>query len=256
MLKWIVFTAAFLGGFSQALHAQADLFGTTGEPIRKGFVIGVNANLDFPAADMAKRFGTSYRLGPSLMYKTQSNWFLGAKGDFIFGNIIREDSLMTGIKDRDGYFINNQGERIGVGLFERGYLVGLQGGRIFSFGKSHPNDGLLLLTGAGFIQHKIAIIDDDKTIPQLRGEYRKGYDRLTNGWYLEQFVGYSMFHKGGLLNFNIGLNVMAGFTKGRRDFLYDVMRADDASRIDLLFGLKGGWYIPIFKKKSEEIYFE
>jgi hypothetical protein len=112
------------------------------------------------------------------------------------------------------------------------------------------------MTGAGFMQHKINIFDQDKTIPQLRGDYRKGYDRLTNGWYLEQFVGYNMFDKSGLLNFHIGLDFVAGFTKGRRDFLYDVMRKDDASRIDLLFGLRGGWYIPIFKHKSEEIYFE
>jgi hypothetical protein len=205
---------------------------------------------------MASRFGTSYRLGPSLMYKTQSNWIFGAKGDFIFGNQIKEDSLMVGIKDNEGYFINNQGLRIGVGTFERGYLVGLQAGRIFPLSKDAPNSGVLVLTGVGFMQHKIAIIDEDKTVPQLRGDYRKGYDRLSNGWYLEQFLGYNVFHKGGLLNFHIGLNVTAGFTAGRRDFQYDIMRKDDASRFDLLFGLRGGWYIPIFKKKSEEIYFD
>jgi hypothetical protein len=256
MLKWIVFAAAILSCYSQPLLAQDDIFGSTGEPVRKGIVFGVNAGLDVPAADMAKRFGLSYRLGPSLMYKTTSNWIFGVKGDFLFGNVIRQDSLMAGIKDGDGAFINNQGERINVGIFERGYIVGFTAGRIFTINKAHPNDGILVQTGAGFIQHKIAIIDEDKTIPQLRGDFRKGYDRLSNGWYLEQFVGYSMFHKDGLLNFNLGLNVTAGFTKGRRDYLYDVMRRDDDSRLDILFGIRGGWYIPIFKKKSEEIFFE
>jgi hypothetical protein len=65
-----------------------------------------------------------------------------------------------------------------------------------------------------------------------------------------------MFDKNGLLNFHIGLDVMAAFTNGRRDYLFDVRRKDDAARLDLLFGIRGGMYIPIFKKKSEEIYFD
>ena len=236
--------------------AQTDLFGTTKEPARKGIVLGFNGNVDIPGADMAKRFGTSFRIGPSFMYKTESNYMFGAKADFIFGNVINQDSLLYNVSDQDGNFINNNGQRIGIGLFERGYAIGLQGGKIFPFSAKQPNNGLLLLTGAGFIQHRINITDQDKTVTQVNGEYEKGYDRLTNGWYLEQFAGFNMFDKGGLINFHIGLNIMAGFTKGRRDYLYDVMRKDDASRIDLLFGIRGGMYIPIFKKKSEEIFFE
>lgn len=236
--------------------AQDDLFGTAAEPSRKGLVIGVNGGLDFPVADMATRFGLSYRFGPSLMYKTESNFIFGAKFDLISGNKIREDSLLSGVHDKNGLFINNIGQRIGVGLFERGFAVGLQAGKILPFSKSNPNTGLLLLTGAGFMQHRINIEDRDETIPQIRNEYEKGYDRLTNGVYVEQFAGFNMFDKGGLLNFHIGLDILAGFTQGRRDYLFDVRRKDDASRLDMLIGLRGGLYIPIFKKKSEEIYFD
>lgn len=236
--------------------AQADLFGEEKTPQRKGFIIGVNGNFDIPGADMAKRFGVSYRIGPSILYKTKSNWIFGVKGDFILGGKIKEDSLMYNIKADDGSFLNSQGQRVGVGIFERGYAIGLEAGKIIPLQKSNPNTGILIMTGAGFIQHKINIFDKDKTILQLTGDYRKGYDRLTNGWYLEQFAGYNHFDKAGLINFHIGLDVLAGFTKGRRDFLYDVMRKDDKSRVDLLFGIRGGIYIPIFKKKSEETFFE
>ena len=239
-----------------ASFAQDDLFGSTKEPVRKGLVIGINGSLDFPGSDMARRFGTSYRLGPSLMYKTLSNYMFGVKTDFIFGGTIKEDSLFSGVNDKEGNFINSDGLRIGVGLFERGYAIGLQGGKIFSLWGSNPNNGLLVLTGAGFVEHRIHIVDKDKTIPQIRDDYEKGYDRLTNGWYLEQFAGFNMFDKKGLLNFHIGLNFMAAFTQGRRDYLYDVRRKDDESRIDLLMGIRGGIYIPIFKKKSEELFFE
>ena len=111
-------------------------------------------------------------------------------------------------------------------------------------------------TGIGFVQHKINIYERDNAIPQVRGDYKKGYDRLTNGLYIEQYAGYNHFSDNGLVNFHIGLNIMAGFTQGRREYLFDVMRKDDKSRVDILFGIRGGWYIPIFKRKSEDYYFE
>ncbi len=240
--------------------AQDDLFGNSGQnekkAAHKGWVIGVNGNYDQPGADMAKRFGGSFRVGPSLMYKTANNWMFGAKSDFIFGGKVKEDSLMYNVRGTDGSFVDQQGHRVGVGIYERGYTVGLQAGKIISFSKSRPDDGLLLMTGVGFIQHRIRIFDRDKTVPQIRGEYLKGYDRLTNGWYLEQFVGYNHFGDNGLINYNIGFDFMAGFTQGRRSYLYDVMRKDDKSRVDILYGIKFGWYIPIFHRKSEEYYFQ
>lgn len=254
MRKTILIASLLL--VSLSLRAQDDLFGTTKEPMRKGLVFALNASVDFPGADMADRFGTSYRVGPSVMYKTLSNYMFGIKGDFIMGGNVRQDSLLYGVKDEAGTFINSSGQRIGVGIFERGYAVGLQGGKIFPINQRNQNTGILAMTGLGFIQHKIRIEDKDQTIPQLRGDYIKGYDRLTNGWYLEQYVGFNMFDKGGLLNFHIGLDVMAAFTAGRRDYLYDVRRTDPDGRVDLLFGIRGGIYIPVFKKQSEEIFFE
>ncbi len=256
MNRIVLAAALLLALLPGALYAQADLFGEVKEPSRKGLVIGLNVGYDVPGVDMAKRFGNSFRLGPSLFWKTMSNWTFGAKADFIFGSRVREDSLLFNVSDKYGQFINNGGNRIGVGVFERGYMIGLQAGKILPIDNAQPNKGILVMTGAGFIQHKISVIDQDKTIPQLRGDYRKGYDRLTNGWYLEQFVGWNMFDKNGLINFHLGLNLTAGFTKGRRDYLYDVMRKDDASRVDLLFGIRGGIYIPVFHKKSEEVFFE
>jgi hypothetical protein len=163
---------------------------------------------------------------------------------------------MINIRDRDGAFINNNSQRTFPGIFERGYMIGLQVGRILPLAKNNPNSGVLILTGAGFMQHKITLTDLDKQIPQISGEYKKGYDRLSNGLYLEQFIGYNRFDPGGLLNFHIGLNIAAGFTQGRRDYLFDVRRPDTDGRVDLLFGIRGGLYIPIFHQKSEELYFD
>ncbi len=239
------------------LYAQDELFGNLveGKPVRNGFIIGANGNFDIPGGDMGNRFGSSYRVGPSLLYKTLNNWMFGAKADFLFGNRVKEDSLMINIRTSEGAFIDKGGLLRNAGLFERGYMVGLQGGKIFNFGRQKSDNGLFLMTGVGFMQHRIRIVDKNNDIHQISGDYKKGYDRLTNGWYAEQFVGYNHFSDNALINFHIGLNITAGFTEGRRSFLYDVMRPDTGSRLDLLYGIRGGWYIPMFRKKSEDLYF-
>ncbi|HEY1031932.1 MAG TPA: hypothetical protein VGD89_09175 [Flavipsychrobacter sp.] len=252
ILSFLTTAVCISGGY-----AQEDLFGTTEKkPARKGVVFTINAGLDQPGGDMAKRFGTSYRLGGGVMYKTASNWMFGPKIDFIVGNKIKEDSLMINLKDANGFLIDQNGYRKGVGTFERGYMIGVQAGKIFNFGKKSSDNGLLALTSVGFMQHKINIFERSADIVQINKENRKGYDRLTNGIFIEEYIAYTYFANDGLINFHIGLDITAGFTKGRRDYLYDVMRPDDKQRIDILFGIRGGWYIPIFKRKSEEFFFE
>lgn len=241
---------------SSIVCAQDALFATDKPPARKGLIIAANGNLDFPGGDMAKRFGTSYRVGGALMYKTSKNLIYGLKCDYLFGSKIKEDSLMINIKNQYGQLVANDGQKFNVGTFERGIVLGIQAGKILNTSPRNADVGILVMTGIGFIQHKIHIYDKTASIPQITKDYKKGYDRLTNGWYIEQFVGYNHFSKNALINFYAGFNLMAGFTKGRRDYLYDVMRTDDKSRIDLLFGIRAGWYIPVFKKKSEELFFE
>lgn len=246
------------------VHAQVDLFGPSeSKEARSGVLLNINGGFDLPGADMAKRFDNSWRLGPGILYKTKNNWLIGTKFDFITGRNVNEDSLMINVADKyysskqNLYeFINNSGQRIGVPVYERGYAVGLSGGKIFSHSKDHPDNGIITLTSVGFVQHRINIYDKDKTVEQVRGEYRKGYDRLTNGIFVEQYLGYVYFARNKLINFTLGADILVGFTQGRRTFLYDVMRPDDAKRLDILYGLRAGWFLPIYNRKSEDMMFE
>ena len=248
-----------------AAHGQDKdkLFGVEAPKTRSGFILSGQGDFDIPAADMAKRFGVSYRVGPSVLYKTSSNWIFGVKWDFILGSKIKQDSLMINITDKYSAksgglyeFINNSGERVGIPVYERGYAAGITAGKIIPINRLHPDNGLTLLTTVGFIQHKLDIYDKDKAVPQLRGAYLKGYDRLTNGTFVEEYVGYSYFGKHQLVNFTIGLDALFGFTQDRRDYLFDVMRSDNKQRLDILYGLRAGWFIPIFQRKSEDLLFE
>ena len=250
---------------SNNLLAQDKLFNSaTNKKPRKGFILTGNASFDMPAGDIAKLFGLSYRVGFGTLYKTENNWLFGAKFDFIIGNQIKEDSLMINIRDHynDNFsgkyveFIGSDGTRVAIPIFERGYAVGLEAGKIFSTSKLKPDNGIMMITTAGFMQYKIDIFDANNAVPEIRGNYLKGYDRLTNGLFLEQYLGYVYFSKSRLINFHVGLDALFGFTQDRRDYLYDVMRTDNKQRIDILFGLRGGWYIPMFKRKSEDLLFD
>ncbi len=263
-MKVQVFTFLFLFTTLYAVAQDKEkLFGNGEKKAKKsGFILSVFGDFDIPGADMAKRFGDSYRIGPAMLYKTEKNWIFGAKCEFIVGQIVRQDSLMINIRDKYSVqsnnlyeFINNSGQRIGVPVFERGYTIDLQFGKIISLSGYRPDNGLVLMSSAGFIQHKITIYDKDKSVSQLREPYLRGYDRLTNGISLELYAGYIYFARNGLTNFTLGFDGLFGFTQGRRSFLYDVMRTDNKNRLDILFGLRGGWFIPMFRKKSDDLIF-
>ncbi|GBL35205.1 hypothetical protein EMGBS15_08000 [Filimonas sp.] len=221
----------------------------------KMFNFDILAGIDFPQADMAKRFGTSYRLGLGIKYKTAGNWIFGVKGELILGNRMREDSLLINMKTSQGGVISQLGDVLNVGTFERGYLLGVQVGRIFPVFQVNKNSGLTSVFSAGFMQHKIKLFDKDNSFPQFRDSYYKGYDRLTNGGYIENYTGYTYHATNKLINISVGVDAVWGFTRGRRDYLYDVARKDDKKRNDVLIGFKLGWIVPIYKKLAEETYY-
>lgn len=237
--------------------AQDDLFNADKKQPQKGFIFSVHGMGDKPIGDMADRFGLSYRFGASMFYKTKQNWLLGIKSDFIFGNDIKEPGLLSNL-GKDKKVINNNGEVKTVLVYERGYTVGVQGGKIFNqiLGGGNPDNGLIILATVGFIQHRILVSDKNSEFPQLTPTYRKGYDRLTNGLFIEPFVGYNHFGKDGFINFNIGFNALVGFTGGRRTMNFDTQQPGNNKRLDVLVGIRGSWYVPIFKKKADELFFE
>ena len=251
---WILFI--FCLSIFDIVHAQDDDQKKKSKyTANKIWSIDVCGNIDFPVADMAKRFGTSYRIGPAIKYKTASNWIFGGKFDFITGNKMRDDSLLINLRTNQGGIIAQNGDLLNPGLFLRGYTAGLQVGKIFNFWNLNKNSGPTVIGSLGFMQYKINIFDRDNSFPQLRDDYKKGYDRLTNGGYLESFVGYTYFASNKLINFHAGFNFLYGFTQGRRDYLLDVARPDGGNRSDILMGFRAGWVLPIYKKNTEDTYY-
>lgn len=208
----------------------------------------------WPGGEMGKRFGFNSNVGGQFAYKTANNWYFGLKGNFIWGNQVKEDSILDAIKTVEGNVIDKDGRLTTIYLEERGFSGFLVGGRVFNQLGVNKNSGLLVYGGVGFLQHKIRIAYKDE-ITNLDKEYKKGYDRLSNGVAVNGFVGYIFLSQKRLINFFAGADFTQGWTVNRRGFNYDTMQHDTATKKDFITGIRLGWIIPIGKRATEEFYY-
>ncbi|MFY9308936.1 MAG: hypothetical protein WAQ28_07795 [Bacteroidia bacterium] len=207
-----------------------------------------------PAGDMAERFGNNSALQLNIDYKTRKQWMFGVNGGYFFGKDIREKGIFDSIVTSDGNIINRNGEFADVRVYERGFTVSVTAGRMFALKKPNPNSGIVLNVGIGFIQHKLRIETIGNNVPQLSTEYKKGYDRLTNGLLLSENLGYMYLSNNRLLNFYFGFECLQGFTQNRRSYDYDLRKQDTKKRLDIFYGGKIAWILPLYKKAPQEFY--
>lgn len=213
-------------------------------------MVGIHGSALVPAADFADRFGFHANVGGSFQYKTKSNWFFGAQGSFIFGPNVREDNLLAGITTADGFLVGLDGNLYNPILYLRGSYFGLQVAKILPFWQTNPNSGPILQLTGGFLQHKIYYdVKQRGNLPQINTDYSKGYDRLSNGLALSQYLGYHYMSTNRLINFSIGLEATQAFTQNRRSINYDTGAADNSARLDMMIGLRATWYLPLYKKR-------
>lgn len=211
-----------------------------------------------PGGTIAKRFGPNSNIGASLIYKNRKNWMAGFEGTFIFSENIKETGIFDKIAirtDIPGTIVDATGVPGEIHIFERGYTVNAIIGKIIPFKKGpNPNSGLMILVKGGFIEHKIRIEDIAHSVYPLTDEYKIGYDRLTQGWNISEFIGYQYFSNQRLVNFFIGFEFLQALTKSQR-FDFDLMRKDNSTHHDFLNSIRVGWTLPLYKKAPKEFYY-
>ena len=212
-------------------------------------------SFQWPGGDMAERFGANSTIGPGFFYKSASNWVYNADINFLFGNKINEDSLIQNLINSDGFVIDDQGHYAEISFFERGFYTQGRIGKLIPLSDKNLNSGILLMAGAGYMQHRIHIEVKNKAASPLKDDYKKGYDRYTNGFSASQFIGYMHIGKARFTNFFIGAEFVQAWTKNRRSMNFDTMQRDDKDRFDFLGGIKVGWVIPFNKREPEDFYY-
>ncbi len=213
---------------------------------------------DFSGGDMAKRFGNNFEVGGGFLYKTKTNWLVGLEMNYLFGNTVKELPISL-ILTSEEQVIGEDGLYSNIRISERGSKLPIfKAGKLFSapFGNASVNSGWYALGGVGFIQHKISYEDVSRNTPQIRDEYKKGYDRLTNGLALTQNLGYMYLDKKRRINYYVNLEFTQAFTRNRRSYNFDLMGPDNRNRLDLLYGIKVGWIFAAYKKLPQEFYYD
>ena len=230
---------------------------TSGQGMKHASLLEFGYGFQIPLLDMKDRFGTSNYLGANYEYMwLKSKLFAGADGIFIFGNTVKEDVLL-GLRTFDGTIIGKNGQQGDVNLKERGYYLGLHAGKIFSTTKAENNvTGVRVQLGAGFLQHKIRIQDNSRSVVALEKDNLKGYDRLTNGPALHLGVGFQYQNPKNNFHFNIMSDIHAASTRSRRDFDNATGGYLEERRLDILAGLRLSYVVLISRSTTaDHIYY-
>jgi len=206
---------------------------------------------------MAEQFGSNSTIGPGFMVKTSSNWIFGAEYNFLFGNnVINGLDILSEMMTSDGNVISGDGTPALVALFERGNTVGAKFGKLFPVIKNNKNSGVFFTLGIGYISHKIRIEVQNQSAPQLKGDYKRGYDRLSGGLMLNQAIGFMYFGKSRLLNFTFSVEAIEGWSNAKREYYFDLMSPPPKEKqFDFLIGPKIAWMIPLRQRGPKEYYY-
>jgi hypothetical protein len=209
-----------------------------------------------PLGSMADRFYTNSAIGFGAMYKTKSNWFFGADLSYLFAEKVKnEDQILSNITTSEGFVIDQTGVFANIHFRQRGFYANIKSGYVIPTKYGNPNSGILLMGTLGLLQHKIRIEVHENTAPQLDDQYKKGYDKLSNGPGASFYLGYLHLSNNQLANFSVGLEYLYAVTASRRDYDFVLMKKDDAIRHDQLLSIRFNWIIPVYARAPKEFYY-
>lgn len=220
------------------------------------FVPFVSYSYQFSGGDISNRYGDNSTIGIGLKYKTSKNLIFSFDGNFIFGNDIKNaDSILWMVTTEDGFIIDGNGTYALYALYERGYNFNFSIGKIFPVLNPNQNSGLMVTAGFGYLLHRMKIDNQHRTAAQISDDYAKGYDMLTGGLSLNQFIGWYFMGNSRYTNFYGGFEFHQAFTHSLRDWDFSTMQKDNNSYFDYFIGIKVGWMLPIYKRAPNKFYY-
>lgn len=209
-----------------------------------------------PGKDLTTNFGYNSTIGAVIGYKTNKNWLWNVQANLIFGDQVEgREALLRLISTSTGEVIDGDGTFTSLNLFERGYHFQGKAGKLFPLFGPNPNSGLYVMTGLGYLAHRIHIETQFGTAPQLKGDYAKGYDHMRGGVAHSIEAGYMIMSNERVLNFSLGFEFIHAYTKSLRDYSFDLMARDNQKYKDHYYGIRLNWMIPAYKRAPQKYYY-
>lgn len=219
-----------------------------------GFHFSVGANL--PGGDLDERFGMSSHFGLMSDYRFEKGeWYSGLYFNYYYGSQVHED-VLSNLRTSQGFIIGINNELASVFLRQRGYSFGITGGKLFHFKDPNVRSGIRLGLGGGITRHWVRLLDDTNSVPQIKNDFKAGYDRLTGGFELKETIAYQIMSNNHRLNFILGFELSQGFTKSLRDVQFDTGQTQFKDRLDLRYAVNFTWTLPFYLEQDpSEIYY-
>jgi len=216
----------------------------------------INTGYQLPMADMKDRFGSNAIVGTGFAIKTKKNWTFDISYNYMFGNLVKnEATYLSNILTNEGFIIDGNGEIAEVKLMERGWNGFVGVGKVFPIASKNQNSGIWFKTGIGLLEHKILIHNPKNVTPQIKGDYKKGYDKLANGLAVSPFLGYVWLNKKKMVNGYAGFEMITAWTKDKQSYDFVLANQEKETRFDMVFGIKAAWIIPVYKREPDPFYF-
>lgn len=242
----LVFSFLVFNSFGQRKHSDNQ---------QRAFLLGLTYKASLPGGDFAKRWGFNNALGLDFTYKFQNNFTVGLNGAFLFGNTLRDTTIFSGLYNAFGTITAmSSGGPADVKFLLRGASGHGSVGYVWNRFGNNANSGIWFDVGFGFITHKIRIESLLDNVPQLEGDYRKGYDKLTMGFSSRQFIGYLYQADRRLFRLYAGFEFMESLTKNVRTYNFDMGGADNTLKKEFNVGFKVGWIVPIKQRTTNAYY--
>ena len=229
---------------------------------------GASFGYQFPFGKLSHTFKSNFNLGTGFTFKTASNWTWSINFNYMFGSQLNYTEanygdfmhdLLGSAFDSQWQIFNAAGWATVIYFEGRYWNLGAGLGKVIPVSKKWKNSGIWINTSFGFLQHKIFINIPDPSankIPAFEKDYKKGYDRLSSGFYMSQFIGYLFMQKVRVASFYAGVEIYEMWTKPDRNYIFTVGPTQDMkNEFSALLGFKIGWIVPLYEKTKTIKYY-
>lgn len=195
---------------------------------------------------MSEKANWVHNFGPSFSFKTEHNLLLQSHLNLFVGHTSLQKETANMVFSELEIPISSEGLLEEVISRFQGFSISVDVGKMIIPSKYNMNSGIWLSLGAGFVQHRLKFVYKGQNVRQLENPYVKGYDRLSNGLLLNQFIGYRRYSNKNSFNYTLGLEINEGLTKNRRSWNYDTFGPINDQRLDIYYGLKFNIILPFY----------